>query len=147
MFTVLSNTRNSNLYLTVALAIAMIVLLTFAIAPAITTSGPVVIPVTSNSETASDYFQRHPELKVPAAVAGDRTSDFSLRHPEWILSVSNTVVPVTGIFEASDYFQRHPELSLPVPSASAADLSDYFVRYPELRTPGTIDLSDYFQRH
>jgi hypothetical protein len=146
MFTVLSNTRNSNLYLIAALAIVMIVLLTFAIAPAISAPQPVLIPVTVSSETTSDYFQRHPELKVSAVVATDMTGDFSLRHSEWTLNVPNAAIPVTGMFETSDYFQRHPVLNLSV--ESAADLTDYFVRHPELRTPNiTTDLSDYFLRH
>ncbi len=46
MFTVLSNTRNSNLYLISALAILVVILLTFAIAPSITASAPSIIPVT-----------------------------------------------------------------------------------------------------
>jgi hypothetical protein len=145
MFTVLSNTRNSNLYLIAALATVIVVLLTFAIAPAISAPNPVLVPVTGSSETMSDYFQRHPELNQLAVVSADRAGDFSLRHPEWTLSVQNAAIPMGGTFEASDYFQRHPELSLP--AASSADLSDYSARHPELRIPAMIDLSDYFQRH
>jgi hypothetical protein len=100
----------------------------------------------SRNLEGSDYYERHPESNGAASIA-DITDDFALRHPDWTLSVSNAVVPVTGIFDASDYFHRHPELTLPVSSANGADLSDYFVRHPELRTPVTIDLSDYFQRH
>jgi len=114
MFTVLSNTRNSNLYLIAALAILMVVLLTFAFAPAISVPEPVLVPVTGISETASDYYQRHPELRASAANVADLTGDFSLRHPEWASSAQNAVVPVTGSSEASDYFQRHDELSAPV---------------------------------
>jgi hypothetical protein len=46
MFTVLSNTRNSNLYLIAALAIMVVVLLTVAIAPSISLHSPAVIQVT-----------------------------------------------------------------------------------------------------
>jgi cell division protein FtsW (lipid II flippase) len=51
MFTVLSNTRNSNLYLIAALAIMVVVLLTLAIAPSISLRGPAVIPVTEAQNT------------------------------------------------------------------------------------------------
>ena len=70
----------------------------------------------------SDYVERHPNR---SAASIDLSGDFALRHPGWTLSIPNAVIPVTGSFEASDYFLRHPEL----------------------RTPATIDLSDYFQRH
>ena len=56
-----------------------------------------VIPVTSSSE-ASDYFQRHTELIVPAGGAVDVT-DYFLRHPE-------RNAP-TDTIDLSDYFLRH----------------------------------------
>jgi hypothetical protein len=146
MFTVLSKTRNSNLYLIAALATLIVVLLTFAVAPTIAAPKPVLVPVTGISEAASDYFQRHPELKVPAVVTANMAGDFSLRHPEWTIGVQKAAIPVAGMFEASDYFQRHTELSLPV--ASIVDLSDYSARHPELRRTVTLtDLSDFFLRH
>jgi hypothetical protein len=86
MFTVLPNTRNFNLFLIAALAIMMVVLLTFAVAPAISAPKTVLIPVSGISETASDYYQRHPELRASVQDAA----------------------------EGSDYFQRHQELSGPV---------------------------------
>src|SRR6266508_4459109 len=46
MFTVLSNTRNSNLYLISAVAIMIVVLLTLAVVPSIAVRGPAIIPVT-----------------------------------------------------------------------------------------------------
>jgi hypothetical protein len=95
MFTVLSNTRNFNLYLIAALAIMVVILLTFAIAPAISDPKPVLVPVGGISEPASDYYQRH---------------------PEWASNVQNVAIPVTANSEASDYFQRHPELSAPIES-------------------------------
>ncbi len=55
MFTVLSNTRNSNLYLISALAILVVILLTFAIAPSITASAPSIIPVTGAQNAYLDY--------------------------------------------------------------------------------------------
>jgi hypothetical protein len=95
MFTVLSNTRNFNLYLIAALAIMMVVLLTFAVAPATSAPNPVLAPVSGFSETGSDYYQRHPELRA---------------------SVQDAARPVTDNSEGSDYFQRHPELSAPIES-------------------------------
>ena len=119
MFTVLSNTRNSSLYLIAALAIA-VVLLTLVAAPSISVPQTSRVPVTGLAEAGSDYYQRHPELRLASPGLADSTADFYLRHRDW------TIAPVTLNAGASDYFQRHPEL----------------------RTPGTtIDLSDYFQRH
>ena len=147
MFTVLSNTRNSNLYLIAALAIMMAVLLTFAIAPAISAPKPVTVPVNGLAEQAgSDYYQRHPELNLPGAAVVDLQGDFILRHPEWTGSVASVAIPVTGSSAALDYFQRHPELSLP--AVITTDTADYFIRHPELRIPAdSSDLSDYFLRH
>ena len=132
MFTVLSNARSSNLYAVAILAAAVIVVLTFAVAPALSVSKPAVVPVTGLSDSTSDYF---------------------LRHPEWTWASSNqaAVIPVTGSTDLSDYFLRHPEL---IPSTgmiidTAIDTSDYFLRHPELSAPAavTIDTDDYFLRH
>ena len=146
MFTVLSNTRNSNLYLIAALAVMIVALLTFTIAPAISAPKPVTVPVSGLAEQArSDYYQRHPELNLPGAAGVDLQGDFFLRHPEWASSVASVAIPVTGSSVALDYFQRHPELSMP--AVFTADTADYFIRHPELRTPTESDLSDYFLRH
>ncbi|RPJ25063.1 MAG: hypothetical protein EHM33_15785 [Chloroflexi bacterium] len=126
MFTVLSNTRNTNLYVIVALAIALVVILSFTFAPAISAPEPVLVPVTGLSEASSDYYQRHPELRASAAIISDVTDDLYLRHPEWINTVQNAGIPVTGALEASDYFQRHAELRAPI---ETDDLSDYFLRH------------------
>ena len=127
MFTVLSNTRNSNLYLIAALAIAAVVLLTFAVVPAISAPEPALVPVTAGiSEAGSDYYQRHPELSVAAGIGIDVAGDIFLRHPEWTSSVQNAAIPVVGQAEASDYLQRHPELSAP---AESDNFSDYFLRH------------------
>ena len=168
MFTVLSNTRNSNSYVLAALAVMIAVLLTFAAVPAISAPRPILVPLTGSADTTSDYYQRHPELKAAAGVVADTTADFYLRHPEW------TIVPAAVNAGAADYFQRHPELRLSVSSAvdmtgdfflrhpawtinpqgaavpvtGMSGASDYFERHPELRTESpTVDLSDYFQRH
>jgi hypothetical protein len=141
MFTVLSNPRNVKLYLIVALAIALGVILAFVVVPSIAAPQPAPIPVTGMSE-AWDYYQRHPELKAPAGSAVEMNDDFALRHPE----DQSVAVPVTGISESLDYYQRHPELGLP--AVITADTSDYFARHPERRAPNEpSDLSDYFLRH
>jgi hypothetical protein len=114
MFTVLSNTRNSNLFLIGALAIVAITLLTLAIVPAISAPQPALAPAPRFSEAGSDYYQRHPELRVSTARGTNMAGDFYLRHPEWASNVQNVAIPVIGNSEASDYFQRHQELSAPV---------------------------------
>ena len=148
MFTILSNTRNSNLYLIAALAVMIVALLTIAIAPTISsTPNSAANPVSGLAEQAgSDYFQRHPELNLPGAAVVELQGDFFLRHPEWTGSVASVAVPVTGSSATLDYFQRHPELGMP--AVITADTADYFIRHPELRpsVPAT-DLSDYFLRH
>jgi hypothetical protein len=94
---------------------------------------------------ATDYYARHPELRLSAGSIADLAGDFSLRHPEWTISVQNATIPMTGILEASDYFQRYSAQQAPL---AAVELTDYFARHPELSvlTPST-DLSDYFLRH
>lgn len=149
MFTVLSNTRNSGLYLIAALAVMIIVLLTFVIAPAISASRPASAPVMIVSESGSDYYQRHPELRVSTAPVSSLMSDFFQRHPDWISSIQIAAVPVTGVSGVSDYFQRHPEWAdtiqtAAIPMTGSVDMTDFFARHPELRTS---DLSDYFLRH
>jgi hypothetical protein len=145
MFTVSSTNRKSNLYLIIALAIMLVLILAFVVVPTIAAPKATVIPVTGVSESP-DYFQRHPELKAPAEIAVEMNGDFALRHPEWAGREQDVANPVTGISEALDYYQRHPELNLP--AAITADKSDYFARHPELRASnGSNDLSDYFLRH
>ena len=147
MFTGVSNPRNAKLYLIIALAIMLVVILTFAVVPSIAAPKSAVIPVTGASEYA-DYYQRHSELRVPGATIVDVTSDFYLRHPEWTGNVLNEVVPVTGLPESPDYYQRHTELRASAEVGIAVDTTDYFVRHPELSKPAEdVDLSDYFLRH
>lgn len=109
MFTVLSNTRNSNLVLISALAIVMITLLIFAVVPAVSAPRPAPAPMARLSEAGSDYYLRHPELRISVALAAYMASDFYLRHPEWASSLQNATIPVTGNSEAEDYFQRYRE--------------------------------------
>jgi hypothetical protein len=144
MFTALSNTRNSSLYLIAALATMAVVLLTFAVVPVISAPKPAPMPVIGVSAVGSDYYERHLELRVPGLI--DMSGDFFRRHPEWAANVQSAAIPVTGLSEASDYFQRHSELI--APAGIAVDATDYFLRHPELSVPAeTVELSDYFLRH
>jgi hypothetical protein len=107
MLTDISNTRNSNLFLTIALTAIIVLFLIFAAAPAISLGEPAQVAAPGASETGSDYYHRHPELRVSGAGAAD---DFYLRHRAWTVSAQPAAISVTGSVEASDYFQRHPEL-------------------------------------
>jgi hypothetical protein len=84
-----------------------------------TTNQNVGIPLTGSSDDAfPDYYQRHPELSVPALIG----------------------------LAASDYFMRHPELV--APAASTFDMTDYYFRQAAIKAAArTIDLTDYFFRH
>ena len=65
MFTVLSNTRNSNMYIVLALAITLVVLLTFAVAPSIAAPKPALSPVTgSRMRMANSCAVRRPCMQV-----------------------------------------------------------------------------------
>jgi hypothetical protein len=57
MFTVLSNTRNANLYLITALAIVLVVLLTFAVVPAIATPKPASVPITDSQNAYVEFLR------------------------------------------------------------------------------------------
>src|SRR5215212_989687 len=127
MFTVLSNTRNSNLFLIGALAIVVIVLLTIAIAPAISAPQPAFAPVPRLSEAGSDFHERHPDWT-------------------WAINNQDAIIPLTGDLAFPDYYQRHPELS--VPAVLGLTASDYFQRHPELTAPAeaSVDMTDYYFR-
>ena len=88
----------------------VVVLLTFAIAPALSAPRPATPPPTDIWAAGSDYYERHPELKVPGV---DLAGDFYLRHPNWSSIVQIAGILLTGALEASDYFERHPELGYP----------------------------------
>jgi hypothetical protein len=66
MFTVIPNTRNSNLYLIVALAIISLALLSLAVAPSISLRSSAVIPVTGGQN--SDLAFRRSEWTTGASV-------------------------------------------------------------------------------
>jgi len=77
-----------------------------------------VIPITGDAEYP-DYYQRHPELSLPAKIESGYSA----------------------------YFERHPELS--ALAGTSVDTSDYYLRHPELSNTfdGNIDLADYYFRH
>ena len=57
MFTDLTNTRNSNLYLVIALAITLVVILTFALAPSIAALKSALIPVTGSQNVYVEFLR------------------------------------------------------------------------------------------
>jgi hypothetical protein len=143
MFTVLSNTRNSNLFLLGALAIVIIALFTLAIVPTISEPQPAFAPAPHLSEAGSDFYQRHPDwtwtVSTINAVGNSALSDYFQRHPEL------TVPSILGL-GASDYFQRHPELT--APAEASVDMTDYYFRQAALQSSTqAVDLTDYFFRH
>lgn len=105
MLTDVSNTRTSNLYLNIALTAIIVLFLIFAAAQAVSLGEPTQVAAPRASETGSDYYQRHPELRVSEA------GDFPLRHPSWTTNAQPAAIPVTGGAEATDYFQRHSQLN------------------------------------
>ena len=56
MFTVLSNTRNANLYMITALAIMIVVLLTFAFTPSISVKEPAAISESNSQNAYAEYL-------------------------------------------------------------------------------------------
>jgi hypothetical protein len=57
MFTVLSNTRNASLYIITALAIMVVVLLTFAVVPSIAAPKPAIIPATGSQNAYVEFLR------------------------------------------------------------------------------------------
>jgi hypothetical protein len=92
-------------------------------------------PLASIPDT--DFYQRHPELRMPAVTSLDLT-DYINRHPELSASTEDALA-------VSDYFMRHPELTISVDAS--ADLTDYFFRQEWLSSGSSVDLTDYFFRH
>ena len=88
-----------------------------------------------------DYYQRHPQMRIPVSVqqkdlAG---SDYFERH--WAELESSRGLDTT------DYAARHPGLS--GSSERQADLTDYAARHPGLSLPSARpgDMTDYYFRH
>jgi len=57
MFTVLSNTRHSNLYIIVALAISLVVILVFGVAPSIYAPRPAIIQATGSQSAYVEFLR------------------------------------------------------------------------------------------
>jgi hypothetical protein len=72
--------HHTALYVLIAMAVLVTVILAFSLVPAITVRDPVAIPITGIS-AFPDYAQRHPELTMPMSVPVD-TTDYFFRHPE-----------------------------------------------------------------
>jgi len=66
MFIVLTNTRNSKLYIIIALATALLVILTFAVVPSIVVSEPGLIPVTGSEAAYAQYLKGEKALYTNA---------------------------------------------------------------------------------
>lgn len=77
MFTVLSNTRNSNLYLIVALATVLVAVLAFAVAPSIVVPKPVIIPVTNSQNAYVEFLRGEKALYANADLSWPLRPDFS----------------------------------------------------------------------
>ncbi len=145
MFTVLSSIRKPSLYLIAALAVMVIVLLTFAVVPAMSAARPAAMPVTGNSDMTSDYFQRHPELQSSAS----HIKLVDLSQP-----ARPMIIPLSRISNLPDYFQRHPELRTSVGAGITVDMAgDFYLRHTDwtanvgIPVTGSDEASDYFQRH
>jgi len=88
-------------------------------------------PAPDEREGASDFYQRHPDWtwvprdqNVVSPVTGEAAfPDYYQRHPE-------QRIPVEISSDTTDYFFRHSELR--PSAAEAIDLTDYFFRHPEL---------------
>ena len=92
MFTVLSNIRNSNPYLVLAVAVTVVAILTIAVAPSIVMPKPAAIPETGGPN-AHDLF-RQEELALynrPAASSIGSPAFFEYRRGEWSLGAVDPV--------------------------------------------------------
>jgi len=76
---------------TLIAAVLFVVLVSIAI------SSPVIIPVTG-ANNASDYYQRHPELRLSEETRIDMT-DYFMRHPKLRAPAKAN--------DLTDYFFRH----------------------------------------
>ena len=77
MFTVLSNTRNSNLYLIVALATALVAVLAFAVVPAFPAPEPAIIPATGSQNAYVEFLRGEKAIYAYADLSWPPRPDFS----------------------------------------------------------------------
>ena len=76
MFTVLSNTRNSNLYIITALGIALVVFLTLAVVPSIAAPKPAVIPVTGSQNGYVEFLRGEKAMYANLVGLGESLSAY-----------------------------------------------------------------------
>ena len=105
MFTVLSNTRNANLYIATALGIMIVVLLTFAVVPSIAAPKPVSVPATGNSTAYSEFLSGEKVLygnpaRLSEALAAYHQGEkaVSINDVEW-----NSALSTYHLGEKADY--------------------------------------------
>jgi hypothetical protein len=122
MFTVLSNTRNSNLYLIAALAIIIVALLTLAITPSISLHSAVAIPITGAQDSHLD-FRRGEWTTGASAYQAYLAQRYGEQHQGKVLSA-----------EAAYLEQRHGEQTI--------DRNDTYLPLP----PGKQALIDASQK-
>lgn len=77
MFTVLSNTRNSHLYVILALAITLVVILTVAVVPSIVVPEPGLIPVTGPEAAYTQYLKGEKLIYTKVDLSWPPHPDFS----------------------------------------------------------------------
>lgn len=78
MFTVLSNTRNANLYIITALAIMILILLTFAVVPSISVREPATISETSSQNAYVEFLSGEKVLYGNPARVSEALSAYHL---------------------------------------------------------------------
>jgi hypothetical protein len=130
MFTVLSNTRNSNLYLVAALAVMVVVLLTFAVAPSIRVGNSAGIPVTgAESQNINLEFRRGEWMTGASAFQAYLDQRFGEQHQGKVISA-----------QAAYLEQRHGEQTigrndtyLPLPPGKQAIIDAGKAAYLEFR--------------
>jgi len=76
MFTVLSNTRNTHMYLILAVAIAAVILLTISVAPSIDTPRPAHIPVTAGEDAYVEYLRGEKTIYANPSALSDALSAY-----------------------------------------------------------------------
>jgi hypothetical protein len=111
MFTVLSNTRNANLYIISALAIMVLVLLTVGIVPSISISGPASIPVSGSQNAYAEFLSGEKVLYGNPARLSEALSAYHLGEKavsanpvEWMRGFSTYLTGEKTIYTIEDAF-------------------------------------------
>lgn len=90
MFNVLSNTRNSRLYLIVAVTIVAIVLLTLAVVPSIAVRAPANIPVTGSQNAYVEFLRGEKAVYASPLGLSEALSAYHLGEKELYVSPNTT---------------------------------------------------------